>query len=193
VEDPALPRVLLIGDSISMGYTVPIRALLKGKANVLHPPENCGPSTRGLERMDKWLDIGKLDVIHFNFGLHDLFIPKETGKCRVELKAYEENLRKIVERLKKTGAKLVFATTTAVVDGEGRRRKNADVAAYNEAALRVMKAEGIPVDDLYAALMKNPDREKITTPEGTHFTKEGYDLLAKCVADSVIAAGLEKK
>ena len=49
IEDVSgLPRVLLIGDSISMGYTVPVRELLKGKANVHHPPTNCGPTTRGL-------------------------------------------------------------------------------------------------------------------------------------------------
>jgi len=193
VEDPALPRVMLLGDSISIGYTLPVRDLLKGKTNVLRPADNCGPTTKGLERLDKWLDMGKLDIIHFNFGLHDLRLMPETGKCQVDLKAYEENLTKIVERLKKTGAKLIFATTTAVVDGPGRKRKNSDVAAYNEVALRVMKAEGIPIDDLYTALMNNPDREKITTPEGTHFTKEGYEFLAKRVADSIIAAGLEKR
>ena len=187
-EDPALPRVFLIGDSISMGYTIPVRKLLQGKANVLRAMENCGPTTRGIERLDKWLDVGKLDVIHFNFGLHDLYVPPETGKPRVDIKDYEENLRKIVERLKKTGAKLIWASTTAVVDGPGRKRQNKDVIAYNEAALRVIQAEGIPVDDLYSELMKNPDREKITTPEGTHFTAEGYDLLAKRVAASITEA-----
>ena len=193
VEDPALPRVMLLGDSISIGYTVPVRDLLKGKANVLRPAANCGPTPRGLDQLDKWLDVGKLDTIHFNFGLHDLYLMPETGKCRVDLKAYEDNLTKIVGQLKKTGAKLIFASTTAVVDGPNRKRKNSDVAAYNEVALRVMKAEGIPVDDLYTPLMNNPDREKITTPDGTHFTKEGYEFLAKRVADSIIAAGLEKK
>ena len=193
VEDPALPRVMLLGDSISIGYTLPVRDLLKGKANVLRPADNCGPTTKGLERMDKWLDVGKLDVIHFNFGLHDLYLIPETGKCRIELKAYEENLAKIVQQLKKTAAKLIFATTTAVVDGPNRKRKNSDVAAYNEAALRVMKAENIPLDGLYTALMNNPDREKITSPEGTHFTREGYEFLAKHVVDSILAAGLEKK
>jgi acyl-CoA thioesterase-1 len=188
VEDPALPRVFLIGDSISIGYTIPVRKLLQGKANVLRPADNCGPTTKGLERMDKWLDVGKLDVIHFNFGLHDLRLMPKTNQCQVEIKTYEENLRKIVARLKQTGAKLVWATTTAVVDGPNRKRRNQDVAEYNEAALRVIKAEGIEVDDLYAELMKNPDREKLTTPEGTHFTPEGYELLAKSVAASILKA-----
>ena len=45
-DDPTLPRVLLIGDSISIGYTVPTREKLKGKANVHRPGTNCGPTTR---------------------------------------------------------------------------------------------------------------------------------------------------
>src|SRR5687768_8371749 len=71
-EQPGLPRVLLIGDSISMGYTIPVRDLLKGQANVLRPMTNCGPTIRGIESLDSWLGNKKWDVIHFNFGLHDL-------------------------------------------------------------------------------------------------------------------------
>src|SRR5689334_14491816 len=79
-DDPALPRVLLIGDSISIGYTVPTREKLKRKANVHRPGTNCGPTTRGVENLDKWLGDGKWDVIHFNFGLHDLKYIDDAGK-----------------------------------------------------------------------------------------------------------------
>src|SRR5437868_6884608 len=83
VQDVAgLPRVLIIGDSISIGYQVPLREALKGKANVHRPATNCGPTTRGVEQIEQWLgdnksdkdksDKGKWDVIHFNFGLHDV-------------------------------------------------------------------------------------------------------------------------
>ncbi len=73
VEDqPGLPRVLLIGDSISMGYTLPVREELKGVANVHRPNMNCGPTSTGLTNLDKWLGDKPWDVIHFNFGLHDL-------------------------------------------------------------------------------------------------------------------------
>ena len=56
---PGLPRVLLIGDSISMGYTLDVRAKLKDHANVHHPAENCGPTERGLARLDKWLGTNR--------------------------------------------------------------------------------------------------------------------------------------
>src|SRR5262245_17222031 len=70
VDVAGLPRVLIIGDSISIGYQVPLREALKGKANVHRPGTNCGPTTRGVEQIEQWLGDGKWDVVHFNFGLH---------------------------------------------------------------------------------------------------------------------------
>ena len=79
-DDPGLPRVLVIGDSISIGYTLPLRAALKGIANVHRPPENCQHTWRGLEAIDDWLGEGKWDLIHFNWGLHDLKYVDATGR-----------------------------------------------------------------------------------------------------------------
>jgi len=126
VEDKqGLPRVLLIGDSISIGYTVPTRKALEGKANVHRPQANCGPTTRGLQAIDQWLGDGKWDVIHFNWGLHDLkyisakggLTDVDKGKQQVPIGQYEANLEKLVLRLKKTGAKLIWASTTPVPEG----------------------------------------------------------------------------
>lgn len=101
-EDAAgLPRVLLIGDSISIGYTLPTRRLLHGKANVHRIPMNGGPTTRVLEMLTEWLRYGKWDVIHFNWGLHDLEI-MEDGEHQVPIDQYEKNLRDLVEQLKST-------------------------------------------------------------------------------------------
>ena len=58
-DQEGLPRVLLIGDSISIGYTLPVRELLKGKANVHRPSTNCGPTSRGVSGIDQWLGKGK--------------------------------------------------------------------------------------------------------------------------------------
>jgi acyl-CoA thioesterase-1 len=81
VDDVAgLPRVLILGDSISIGYQAPLREALKGKANVHRPATNCGPTTRGVQGIDEWLGDGKWDVIHFNFGLHDLKYIDDQGK-----------------------------------------------------------------------------------------------------------------
>ena len=61
IEDqPGLPRVLLIGDSISIGYTIPVRNLLKGKVNVHRIPTNGGPTIKGLNQIEAWIGKKKL-------------------------------------------------------------------------------------------------------------------------------------
>jgi acyl-CoA thioesterase-1 len=193
VEDEAgLPRVLLIGDSISMGYTLPTRELLKGVANVHRIPTNGSSSDVGLKNLDAWLATDgadkKWDVIHFNWGLHDLKHWKDgkldpAGPQVNPVDQYEKNIREIVARLKKTGAKLIFATTTPVPEGTvGRVAK--DENAYNEAALRVMKAEGVAIDDLHA-LVEAKAADKIQLPANVHFSGPGYKVLAEQVAASI--------
>jgi acyl-CoA thioesterase-1 len=78
--DSTLPNILLIGDSISIGYTLPVRRQLKGRANVFRPPINCGATIRGLELLEEWLGDREWAVIHFNFGLHDLKYVDESGQ-----------------------------------------------------------------------------------------------------------------
>jgi hypothetical protein len=77
-DEPGLPRVLLIGDSISIGYTLEVRALLQGRANVHRIPVNGGATEVGLANIEDWLGDGNWDVIHFNFGLHDAKYVSET-------------------------------------------------------------------------------------------------------------------
>jgi lysophospholipase L1-like esterase len=182
-DDPALPRVLLIGDSISIGYTVPTQKILTGKANVHRIGENGGPTTRGLERIDGWLGDGKWDLIHVNFGLHDL---KRTGDGLhlVPISEYESNLARLIARLSKTGAKLIWASTTAVPDADlSPPRKDADVVAYNQAAARVMKKHGVPTNDLYA--FTKPILSEIQRPANVHFTDAGSQRLAEQVAAAI--------
>ena len=187
-DDPKLPRVLLIGDSISIGYTLATREALAGKANVHRAPTNCGPTIRGLEEIDKWLGDGRWDVIHFNWGLHDL--RKSDGKHQVPIDEYEKNLRELVGRMKKTGATLVWCSTTPVPEGCSPPRTNDDTIAYNAVAKKIMDAEGIVIDDLYAFALAQLD--KIQRPANVHFTPEGSAVLAKQVAAAILKA-LEKR
>jgi acyl-CoA thioesterase-1 len=187
VEDVAgLPRVLLIGDSISMGYTIPVRELLKGKANVHRVLTNGGPTSNGIAHIGEWLGSGKWDVIHFNFGLHDLKIGKDEVR-QVPIADYERNLRELVRRMRQTGARLIFATTTPVPDAKvNPPRLNADVIAYNKVAAKVMQESGIPTDDLYALAM--PKLAAIQRPANVHYTEDGYRVLAAQVAENILAA-----
>jgi hypothetical protein len=176
-DDPRLPRVLLIGDSVSRGYTLAARAALAGKANVHRAPENCGGTQNGVKKIDAWLGEGKWDVIHFNFGLHD------RGTAVAD---YAQRLEHLVERLKATGAKLVWATTTPVPDEPEKKQLNAAVIERNKAAADLMSRNGVWVDDLYEAVL--PRLEALQNPKDIHFKPEGYQFLGERVAESISAA-----
>jgi lysophospholipase L1-like esterase len=185
-DDPALPRVLLIGDSISIGYTLPARALLAGKANVHRILTNGGPTPNGLEHLTEWLGSGKWDVIHFNWGLHDLKIMAD-GKHQVPIELYEKNLTELVKQLQATGARLIWASTTPVPEGKlDPMRHPADVPVYNAAAKKIMAANHIPTDDLYSFVV--PRASEIQLPENVHYMPKGYEALAAQVADALNAA-----
>ncbi len=185
-ENPSLPRVLIIGDSISIGYTLPTRELLKGKVNLLRPPTNAAHTGNGIANIDKWLGAGKWDVIHVNWGLHDLKI-MEDGKHQIPLPTYEQNLEKLAIRLKQTGAKLIYATTTPVPEGKLNPPRNpSDVVRYNEVAVAVMKRHGFAINDLYSAIL--PKLNPLQRPVNVHFTDEGSRFLATKVAAAILAA-----
>lgn len=196
IEDvPGLPRVLLIGDSISMGYTLPVREMLKGKANVHRIPVNGGHTINGLTNLKAWLGTSKWDVIHFNWGLHDLKYLAADNKTLVDpsvpgarqqvpLPEYEKNLTALVEQLKATGAKVIWCNTTPVPEGSTGRVHGVEVK-YNEAASRVMKAAGVPIDDLWThATAKLKD---VQLPANVHYTPEGYKYLGEKVAAEITA------
>ena len=195
-DDPNLPRVLLIGDSISMGYTIPVRDMLKGTANVHRPPANCGDSARGLKNLTTWLNTDGNDkwaVIHFNFGLHDLkyldangkYTNPPEGKQVASTETYEKNLRELVARLQKTGAKLIWASTTPVPYGTVGRIKDEE-QKYNAVAEKVMTDNHIPIDDLWQ--IAHTDQSKIQRPKNVHYTDAGYEELAASVTKTIETA-----
>ena len=205
-DAPAKKRVLILGDSISIGYTPYVQKMLADEMTVLRPmrgdkPENCSGTTAGVVNIDRWLAIdgGKWDVIHFNWGLHDLkhVIPGTNGAKTSEsptdppqatVEVYEKQLREIVAKLKATGAKLIFATTTPVpAEPMKVYRSEEDVVRYNEAALRVMKEHGIAVNDLHA-FVKPRMKELQIQPANVHFTATGSEALAGEVVKAVRAA-----
>ncbi|MEY4273035.1 MAG: hypothetical protein RL250_1901 [Verrucomicrobiota bacterium] len=176
-DDPKLPRVLLIGDSVSRGYTLPARAALAGVANVHRAPANCGPTAAGLKNLEVWLGEGKWDVIHFNFGIHDRATPPAD---------YVKRLEEIVARLERTGAKLVWASTTPIPDNPAQKQTARSIVDRNALAAEVMRKHGIPVDDLFAAI--TPRLATLQNPNDVHFTAAGYDFLGAQVAAALRTA-----
>lgn len=173
-DDPKLPRVLLIGDSVSRGYTQAVRKSLAGKANVHRAPANCGPTASGLKNIDVWLGDGKWDVIHFNFGIHDRGTP---------IADYTKRLDQLIDRMKKTGAKLVWASTTPIPDDRPKGQTAASIVERNKAAAELMKKHGIAVDDLFAAI--TPHLAEMQNPNDVHFNGKGYDFLGETAAKAI--------
>jgi acyl-CoA thioesterase-1 len=195
--DPRLPNVLILGDSISIGYTLKVRKLLSNIANVYRPlghgdktPANCADTGRGIKCLPEWLGAKHWDVIHFNFGLHDLKYLDQTGKYvtpdkgkQVTLpEVYERNLRQLVGEMKKTGASLVWCSTTPIPEGAAGRVKG-DEVAYNAIAEKVMKENEVAIDDLYALMA--PRCAELQKQRDVHFTEKGSDVEAEAVANII--------
>jgi len=198
MQIPLKPRVLIIGDSVSIGYTPFVIDKLADIADVTRPNANCGSTRIGLRDMEKWLGDTAWTVIHFNFGLHDLgyryandtnlnkdsvyATPKNGGHLNVSLEEYEANLHKIIARLKKTGAQLIFATTTPVSADLHSYVKDSELP-YNEVAIRVMKEEKVLINDLWKKIKPQIDTTQI--PGNPHFTKKGSQILSVLVTESI--------
>jgi len=189
--DDALPRVLIIGDSVYNQPAAETAKLLKGKAEVvfakIEPGEVCNSSI-ALEKLDIWLGDGKWDLIHFNFGLGDLVycapgmktfraFPKHAGGVRATSpEQYEKNLHEIVTRLKeKTGSThLVWASTTPIRHSSTNVFDMESEIEYNSIAAKVMKSHKVPTNDMYGHVKSLID---MTKPAGHgadpfHFDKK---------------------
>ena len=198
-----LPNVLLLGDSISLGYTSYVKLTLEDKINFFRPLNakggyvNCAGTTNGINHIDEWLKISsKWDLIHFNFGLHDLkHVDPTSGKNssnpknpqQADVKAYKKNLTTIVKKLKATQAKLIFATTTSYPDNpEGPLRKADQPAKYNKIALKIMKKYNVEINDLDGLTASR--LEELQKPNNVHFTKNGSEVLGIQVVDIISEA-----
>lgn len=193
-DDPALPRVLIIGDSISIGYTTMLRKNLVGQANVHRVDGNCRWSAYGDEQMNAWLGDGNWDVIHFNFGLWDWYGWSQDKKSTPE--SYAESLESIVAKMKaKTskakggkGAKLIFATTTPPCSGPEKKVKiivsDERAKQFRDAALAVMRKHGVEINDLYGLIDKKRV-QYLQGPDNVHYHNEGKGLQAKQVAEAI--------
>ena len=202
-DDPKLPRVLLMGDSVSIAYALEVRKLLAGVANVHRVPANCG-STKvavGYYGLKRWLPDAdeKWDVIHFNHGLHDLSYrfaddrdkndkgeyasPTNGGHQNVPPVEYEKNLRQVIARLKQTGAKLIFASTTPVPESDAAKYVKDSELPYNEIAKQVMTEEGVTWNDLWSLV--KPRQAELQIPRNVLFQAKGSSVMAKQVAQMI--------
>jgi lysophospholipase L1-like esterase len=157
-----MKKILLIGDSIRIGYDDYVKKCMENLAEVYYPRDNCGLSTNILRYLHVWTDALKLyeaDAVHFNVGLWDT-LRIYGDKTIISPDTYRDNLRRIVGRIRLLfpSAKIIFATSTPVLEDEFvkgfEERSNADIEAFNEIACDVMAQEAVVINDLYE-LMKD--------------------------------------
>jgi hypothetical protein len=182
------PRILVIGDSISIGYFSFVKEALAAKADVYHNAGNAQHTATGLEKIQLWLGEGHWDVIQFNWGLWDIAYrnpesneqgnrDKQHGTIAISPEKYRENLESLVVTLKRTGAKLIFVTTTVVPKKEAGRFVG-DEERYNKIAREVMKKNGILINELYTPSLAIHAKFGMGD-DNVHYTKEGYQQLSK--------------
>ncbi|WP_138993200.1 SGNH/GDSL hydrolase family protein [Larkinella sp. C7] len=166
-----LPKLYVIGDSISMRYGPFLEKYVQGvwqydrksddgqAAKNLDVPvgANGGDSRMVLEYLklkapDKTFQP---DVLLLNCGLHDIKRLPETNAIQVDSASYRKNLEAIYQLLKKRNIRLVWMRTTSVEDERHNTRSKAfkryarDLDDYNRIADEVMQKHAVPVIDLY--------------------------------------------
>lgn len=189
-----LPKVLILGDSISIGYTPVVKKLLEGKADVQRPATNCQHSANGVANVKNWVGETKWSVIHFNFGIWDTHMLDEQNQLvrdeagakgplhlRHTPEQYRKNLEQIIAVLEATGAKLVFANTTPIMRYTGKRTE--DLTALNATAAELMAKHKIPVNDLYEFVL--PNVKAWQTGDKVHFNATGNENLGRRVSEAI--------
>lgn len=175
--DDARPDILIIGDSISIGYRPKMQITLS-TYDVSHNCGNARWSTIGARDIDGWLfQRPHWDAITFNHGLWDARYDVDTPG-----EVYKVNMTIIARKIKLATSKPLFVTTTEILPGTPKR-KNHTVIGLNKIAVEVMIAEGIPVLDLYA--VSQTIRPFHLNQHNVHYTSTGYEILAKSITDEL--------
>ncbi len=201
-DDPKLPRLLVIGDSISMNYGKAAKEALRGVVNYHRNEGNSYSSNYGAQYVKYWLGDYKKkgqqwDVIHFNHGLHDL---KQSGPdvpYAMSLENYKMYLHLIIKELQKSGAKLIWTSTTPVPNDKGGphgRQKGAELA-FNRAAKEVIsKYPDIMINDLCGVVHGSEVFDNFRKGSDVHYyNADERKVLGDAVAEVVKKALQVKK
>ncbi len=186
-----MKRVLLLGDSIRIGYCEKVGELLKDRAQVCWPQENCRFALYALAALNNWAwEAGEpetIDVVHWNCGHWDCARFGGSGdRPLVTVEEYADALERVHERIRTTfpNAQIIFALTTTALPGVlmSAPRTNEEIGAYNRAAARVMEKLNVPVNDLFSVAQTIPAEDYA---DAVHFKPEGYQVLAEAVVRAV--------
>ena len=178
-----MKKIVLIGDSIRMGYDKYVKTALEGVAEVYYPEENCRFAEYVLRYAHEWKSVGQwpddVDLVHWNAGLWDVLELYEDEPLST-IEYYSHVIPRIHKRLRMLfpKAKLVFATSTPVLEHlckKDFRRHNSTIEAYNRAAVQALSGTDTVINDLYPLMLDCPESYH---SDFVHFyTDEGRELI----------------
>ena len=184
-----MKKVLLLGDSVGIGYRKYVKFAFENAAEVYFPNDNCRFSAFIVRFLDIWkgtLSLSDVDMVYFNAGLWDVAI-MDDGKPTISKEEYRKNISRLCDIIKILfpSAKIVFATTTPVLEeGVGEfKRFNKDIEEYNAIAVEEVKNKGGEIDDLYSTVKEFP---KEYYSDSTYlYTKKATEILTKQVVATI--------
>lgn len=193
MEDPRLPRILIIGDSISGHYLYEVRELMRGKANIIGESSMSNGTWAGMaphfyrsdsaskgDNLKNFLaERGPFDIVHFNNGIHNFASAKPGDE-----NPYAEQLRSVVATIRESGAVCLFANSTGTVgDNMIPRFPNylSNCRRFNAAAEAGMKELKVPVTDIYGLMQ--PRIEELISTDLIHPKREAKPLMAALIAE----------
>jgi lysophospholipase L1-like esterase len=178
-----MKRVLLLGDSIRMGYEPLVREALAGIAEVVAPAENGRFAKYTLWGVNLWIkELGRPDVVHWNNGLWDIHRESPMTEPLTPVDEYLNTLGRIVTEIRRTGAAVIFATTTPVAEGSVGR-SNEEIDAYNRAAVSMMTKNQVAVNDLYSLV--KADLAGNICADKAHLSEKGYRRCTAAVVEKI--------
>lgn len=190
-----MKKVVLLGDSIRLGYESTVKKELAGLAEVWSPTDNGQHTLNLLLNFWSWVQQQQPDILHLNAGLWDVRnVLRGQPDNLVPLDQYRQNLQRLLQlAAQTTRARIIWATTTPVDIAHNMQhhaatghpgRTEGDVERYNAAALEITTQLGIPVNDLHALVLRE-GKANMLCPDGVHMTDAGYTLLGHAVAEKI--------
>ena len=171
----ALPRVLLVGDSITQQYYRHVATALEGKANCAYVTTSwsvCNPALRAqLEVICSQYDFA---AIHFNNGLHGF------GYTEPQ---YEKALRRTLTWLKAQcpAGRLIIANSTPIRPGTERASTNERIKARNAIVADLARTMDLPLNDLHTPMLSHGE----SYTDDYHFADTARQIQARQVTRHV--------
>ena len=189
-----MKKVLLLGDSIRMGYEAMVADLLREECEVRYSEENGRFAAYTLWQANQMFkEYGRFDLVHWNNGYWDMNVEAPMTEAMHPLEEYRHFLQRILALCRQNADHVIFATTTPVQEkgsafdvahtGCYISYDNDWVRSYNRTARELMEQENVPVNDLYELMQSSESYYKC--PDKLHLTEDGYRLCAEQAASMI--------